>query len=128
MVLGCIFFKSLGGYRLYYSCLYLKILPPLNERVLTVQMNTGIAARHSRLLMWHWYFTYCKTSTLSSTTSWCFSALLSNWHTILYGRQAILFAGDSSLGPFLPAYPAFIFSLCFDGNYHLWMQETWGEK
>lgn len=41
-------------------------------------------------------------------------------HSCLWGTATCVLS--------LPAYPAFIFSVCFDGNYLLWMQETRGEK
>lgn len=69
--------------------------------MLKIEINTAIAAWPPDLLIWHYYFTYCKISTVSSTTSYRISVLLSNQHTILYARQAFLFVGDSNLGPCL---------------------------
>lgn len=126
-VVGCLFSKSLSGCSPYQSSFNLKILTILNEGVLTIGMNTGIAARPSDLLMLHYYFTYCKTGTVSSLVNifvFCYQistpSCMLGVHSCLWGTATCVLS--------VPAYPPFISSVCFDGNYYLWMQETRGEK
>lgn len=89
-------------------------------------MSTRTAAWPLDLLTLHYYFKYCKKKHHPPHYFLMRSAIkLAHCpkcyvHSCLWGTTTWVFS--------LPAYTAFIISVCFDGNYHLWMQETWGEK